>query len=124
MPSVAVNKMNSLPAKVLTKSKRFSTCHQTEDESGFSSMNSFHEVGLPLHSTLLSVNNSATSSDDSHSETVKFRKPAELKDEVGLPIPLAKIAVNHRRYDSVPVTQGAKMKIHENDEKSMNVLWV
>lgn len=130
LPNIAACKISSAPAKSLAKSKRLSTCHQTtEDESGFSSMNSFHEIGLPLHSTLISVNTSGTSSDESHSETVKFKRPAvvkELKDEVGLPVPtLSKLLGNHRRYDSAPVIQSStKMKILENDEKSMKVLWV
>lgn len=126
LPNIVNNKLNGVPAKGLTKSKRFSTCHQTEDESGFSSMNSFHEIGLPMHSTLLSINTSA--SDESQSETVKFKASIDSKNEVGLPIisppPPSKIVANHRRYDSAPVTQTAKMKILENDEKSMKVLWV
>lgn len=126
LPKITTNKTPSIPQKSLKK--RFSTCHQTEDESGFSSMNSFHEIGLPLHSTLISVNTSASSSDDSHSESVRTKKaPAELKDEVGLPLPTpTKVTVSHRRYDSAPVamTPSSKMKILENDEKSMKVLWV
>lgn len=125
LPSVAASKIVNIPVKSLVKTKRFSTCHQTEDESGFSSMNSFHEIGLPLHSTLLSVN---TSSDESHSETMKSKKPAvNMKDEVGLPTaPQSKATLNHRRYDSapVPVIQSSKFKILEDDEKSMKVLWV
>lgn len=129
LPSVVSDrKIVNIPAKSLVKSKRFSTCHQTEDESGFSSMNSFHEIGLPLHSTLLSVN---TSSDESHSETNKTKKPAVImKDGIGLPTiapaPQTKTAVNHRRYDSAPVSinQSSTFKILEDDEKSMKVLWV
>jgi hypothetical protein len=114
------------PTKSLAmKPKRVANCHQTEDESGFSSMSSFHEVGLPFHSTLLSnISGTSSTSDESHSETVKFKKPAppvDLKDEVGLPIP--KLAVNHRRYDSAPVVS-SKMKLLESDEKTMKVLWV
>lgn len=123
-PSVVASKSASIPVKALKK--RFSTCHQTEDESGFSSMNSFHDIGLPLHSTLISVNTSTASSDESHSETVKFKKATavELNDEVGLPSPPIKAVANHRRYDSAPVPMSQKMKILENDEKSMKVLWV
>ena len=119
LPNVAVSKIVNIPAKSLVKSKRLSTCHQTEDESGFSSMNSFHEIGLPLNSTLLSVN---TSSDESQSEINKFKKPA-----VNLPTtPAQKTALNHRRYDSapVPINQSSKFKILEDEEKSMKVLWV
>lgn len=129
LPKLPLNKAICIPAKVLTKSKRFSTCHQTEDESGFSSMNSFHEIGLPLHSTLISVNTSGTSSDDSQSETTKAVKRAEdeLKDDVGVPIITSpKSVINHRRYDSapVPMAHNVKMKILENEEKTMKVLWV
>lgn len=124
LPNIANSKVSALPTKSLAKTKRLSTCHQTEDESGFSSMNSFHEIGLPLHSTMIS--NISASSDESHSETVKFKKSSlDLKDEVGLPIP-QKPAPNHRRYESAPVavSQSSKMKLLENDEKTMKVLWV
>lgn len=90
-------------------------------------MNSFHEIGLPLHSTLLSVN---TSSDESQIESNKTKKPAfNKKDDVGVPIavaPQTKTPVNHRRYESapVPINQSSKFKILEDDEKSMKVLWV
>lgn len=81
---------------------------------------------------MISVNTSGTSSDESNSETIKIKKPAaaasivvELKDEVGLPSPPA-IKASHRRYDSTPISvnQSSKMKILENDEKTMKVLWV
>lgn len=86
-------------------------------------MNSFHDIGLPMHSTLLSVN--ASSSEESQSETVMFKGSFDAKNEVGLPIMPSLAASNHRRYDSAPVTQTSnKMKILENDEKSMKVLWV
>lgn len=124
LPNAAASKIVNIPAKSLVKSKRFSTCHQTEDESGFSSMNSFHEIGLPMNSTLLSVN---TSSDESHLETNKTKKPAFdfKKDEIGLPT-APKVTVNHRRHDSAPVQTNlsSKFKILEDDEKSMKVLWV
>lgn len=123
------------PMKSLAKkTKRLATSHQQAlqqnliltDESGFSSMNSFHEVGLPaFHSTLLSnISGTSSTSEESPSETVKFKKPEPLKDEVGLPI--TKLALNHRRYDSAPVTitQSSKMKLLEGDEKTMKVLWV
>lgn len=125
LPKLPLSKANCIPAKVPTKSKRFSTSHQTEDESGFSSMNSFHEIGLPLHSTLISANTSSSSSNDSHSEMpTVIKKP--LKDEVGLPVVTSPKGANHRRYDSAPVTtvHSPKMKILENDEKTMKVLWV
>lgn len=128
LPTNVANKGGSVAPKLLVKSKRFSTC-QTEDESGFSSMNSFHEIGLPLlQSTMISVNNSGTSSDESNSESMKnSRSPLQLKDEVGLPSPPAiKPTISHRRYDSAPLamSQNTKMKILEDDEKTMKVLWV
>ncbi|CRL01660.1 CLUMA_CG014882, isoform A [Clunio marinus] len=126
LPNTSSKKLNSILTKSATKSKRFSTCHQTEDESGFSSMNSFHEIGLPLHSTMLSLNTSilSTSANESASDTLTFKKD-ELKDDIGLPMsPATKLPNNHRKYDSAPITQISKMKILENDENSMKVLWV
>lgn len=128
LPANVANNKGSVAPKVLIKSKRFSTC-QTEDESGFSSMNSFHEIGLPLlQSTMISVNTSGTSSDESNSESMKINKsPPQLKDEVGLPSPPpTKPTISHRRYDSAPLamSQNSKMKILEDDEKTMKVLWV
>lgn len=114
----------SKPQKPI-KPKRNVNSHQTEDESGFSSMSSFHEVGLAFHSTLLSnISGTSSTSDESQSETVKFKKPAippDSRNEIGLPIP--KTAINHRRYDSAPATT-SKMKLLESDEKTMKVLWV
>lgn len=105
--------------------KRFSACHQTEDESGFSSMNSFHEIGLPLHSTLLSANTSTTSassSEERHSETIKVNKPT-ADDQIGLPIVNKRLEGNHRHFESAPPAQSSKLKIHD-DENSLRVLWV
>lgn len=127
LPANVANKGGSVAPKLLVKSKRFSTC-QTEDESGFSSMNSFHEIGLPLlQSTMISVNTSGTSSDESNSESTKNNRSHLLKNEVGLPSPPPlKPAISHRRYDSAPLAmpQNTKMKILEDDEKTMKVLWV
>lgn len=60
-------KKNETASKYSSKSwKRLSTT-TTEDESGFSSMNSFHEVGLPIA--------------ESHRESISSRGPADIKDK-------------------------------------------
>jgi len=117
-----------IPPKSFPKSKRFSTCHQTEDESGFSSMNSFHEIGLPLHSTLISHANtssssSASSTEDSQSETIKMKT---LANEIGVPILEPKIDVQPRRFNSSTPSsfQNSKLKLLESNEATARVLWV
>lgn len=90
--------------------KVFSTCHQTEDESGFSSMNSFHEVGLPLNSTLLS---NSSSGDEGKNESMKdILKKRNVQ--------------NHRKFNSTPLLSSTspKLKLLDSEENSMKVLWV
>lgn len=91
--------------------KIFSSCHQTEDESGFSSMNSFHEVGLPLNSTMMSTNSS--SGDESKNESMREK----LKK---------RNVINHRRFNSTPLLSNTtpKLKLLDSEENSMKVLWV
>lgn len=91
--------------------KIFSSCHQTEDESGFSSMNSFHEVGLPLNSTMLSTNSS--SGDEGRNESMREK----LKK---------RNVVSHRKFNSTPLLSNAtpKLKLLDDEENSMKVLWV
>lgn len=93
------------------------SCHQTEDESGFSSMNSFHEIGLPLNSTFLS--SVSSSADESQaSECVKPKRTFENCKRNSL--------AEHRRYESVPISmnQTPKLKLLDDDGTSMKVLWV
>lgn len=89
-----------------------------EDESGFSSMNSFQEVGLPLmNSTVdedklgdLSINSSDSNITQISLDTSKNLDKAKLiwnRSDLVLP-------VNHRRWSSTPVDV-------QNDLK---VLWV
>lgn len=89
-----------------------------EDESGFSSMNSFQEVGLPLmNSTIdddkhgdLSINSSDSNITQINLDTSKSIEKAKLiwnRNDLVLPI-------NHRRWSSTPVDV-------QND---MKVLWV
>jgi hypothetical protein len=105
------------------KIKAFS-CHQTEDESGFSSMNSFHEIGLPLNSTFLS----SSSADESHTtENIKQKRTTISKDnDKSLQKKNHSFTADHRRYDSVPISlnQSPKLKLLDDDGNSMKVLWV
>lgn len=116
---------------------RPSQCHQIENESGFSSMNSYHEIGLPL------INSNVCSSISS-----PLTIPIDIKRASIASIPIAspelfnvesselktvsddfmmKDAIknsNHRRWDSVPSISQNQLKIHSNDKNSMRVLWV
>ncbi|KAL1397355.1 hypothetical protein pipiens_009828 [Culex pipiens pipiens] len=110
--------------------KEMMIASSAEDESGFSSMNSFQEIGLPLvNSTMLSTNSSAASSTGSVSFVSD--ESSDLRDAT-LGIPASKAPeiparvtqsaayehhnhfVNHRRWDSAPVVLPQKLKIHQN----------
>lgn len=77
--------------------KRFST---TEDESGFSSMSSFHEIGLPISET-------STSSNE-----FKFTRPKPEHHHN-----------DAKKNDSDKVTI-SKQTVIEHEENSYRVLWV
>lgn len=104
-----------------------------DDESGFSSMNSFQEIGLPLvNSTMRSIANSMSSSASSASSTTESTTEMENtaienntrnstliavnQEKLGLP------RVNHRRWDSAPVTNN-RLQL-SSKEDSLRVLWV
>lgn len=91
----------------------------TEDESGFSSISSFQEIGLPLHSTMISpvphhLNTSSSTSDESGESTTDVglesrnstlkASQSSLLSNVGLPIQHH----NHRRWDSAPAVPPRK----------------
>ncbi|GAB0099837.1 hypothetical protein DMENIID0001_157270 [Sergentomyia squamirostris] len=87
-----------------------------EDESGFSSMSSFQEIGLPLISTprSSSVSSESTTPDsDTSSNLIK----------IGLPL-----MPFHRRWESAPNVPGKNGKLRSlstlGDDESMRVLWV
>lgn len=97
-----------------------------DDESGFSSMNSFQDIGLPLvNSTMRSTSISAASSTSSDSTELENATAIENKNStliardhntiVGIP------RVAHRRWDSAPVVQG-RLKLSSDD--TLRVLWV
>uniref|UniRef100_A0A1B0CGT1 Putative lateral signaling target protein 2 n=1 Tax=Lutzomyia longipalpis TaxID=7200 RepID=A0A1B0CGT1_LUTLO len=88
-----------------------------EDESGFSSMSSFQEIGLPL------ISSTQRSSSVSSDSTAPDSDPPASFAKVGLPL-----THFHRRWDSapaVPPKNGALFcsRIRPEDE-GMRVLWV
>lgn len=95
----------------------------TEDESGFSSISSFQEIGLPLHSTMIS--HQSDDSSESNTEFSMESRNSTLKAShttTGLPQP------NHRRWDSAPVVP-PRPGLHlfsslSGEESSSAVLWV
>uniref|UniRef100_A0A336JWG6 CSON014429 protein n=1 Tax=Culicoides sonorensis TaxID=179676 RepID=A0A336JWG6_CULSO len=107
-----------------------------DDESGFSSMNSFQEIGLPLvNSTMRSIagnssmSSSASSASSSESTTEMENTAIEnnnmknstliaanQQEKLGLP------RVVHRRWDSAPVTPG-RLQLSNKTEDSLRVLW-
>lgn len=102
--------------------------HLIDDESGFSSMNSFQEIGLPLvNSTMRSPGSSAASTSSEAStemeNTTKIENNKERtlvassqhREKVGLP------QVSHRRWDSVPITSP---RLQLANESASQVLWV
>ncbi|XP_063700296.1 serine-rich adhesin for platelets [Culicoides brevitarsis] len=104
-----------------------------DDESGFSSMNSFQEIGLPLvNSTMRSIagsssmssNSSTSSTNETEMENTAIENnlrnstliAVNNQEKLGLP------KVNHRRWDSAPVANN-RLQI-ANPEDSLRVLWV
>lgn len=127
------NKRNSLcnsinkGAEKPPSSPKTGSVSSAEDESGFSSMNSFQEVGLPvLNSTaneqsnndsFLSVKNGDLSVNSSDSNITQIEErhdsPSKLlwnRSNLGLPVS------QHRRWSSTPV------EMAQND--GLKVLWV
>lgn len=107
--------------------------HLIDDESGFSSMNSFQEIGLPLvNSTMRSPGSSAASTSSESTEmenttTIENGKERSTtlivggstagvqREKIGLP------QISHRRWDSAPV-QAARLQL--STESTSQVLWV
>lgn len=106
--------------------------NSTEDESGFSSMNSFQEIGLPLINSTMIPQDSSSSTGSTSDETTNFELNSTIKREyknltlsatkspqkLGLPV-----SYNHRRWDSAPVVSPKKMSSFNGDE-TLRVLWV
>lgn len=97
-----------------------------DDESGFSSMNSFQDIGLPLvNSTMRSTSISTASSTSSDSTELENATTIENKNTtliardhnsiIGVP------RVAHRRWDSAPVVQG---RLQLSSDDTLRVLWV
>lgn len=106
----------------------------TEDESGFSSMNSFQEIGLPLiNSTMLTQDSSSSIGSSTGDETTNFEsnKTAIKREFKNLTLSATKspqklglpVSYNHRRWDSAPVMSPKKMSSFNGDE-TLRVLWV
>lgn len=105
-----------------------------DDESGFSSMNSFQEIGLPLvNSTMRSIagsssmSSSASSASSTESTTEMENTAIEnsLKNSTLIAVNQEKLGlprVAHRRWDSAPVTNN-RLQL-SNAEDSLRVLWV
>lgn len=113
----------------------------SEAESGFSSISSFQEIGLPLvNSTLLSyggrssgVCHSSTGSNSDESTTECDLTLQAGKEEVPpvLPKRSPMKSSNHRRWDSAPALPPKKSSVlhafhanGQNEESSLRVLWV
>lgn len=103
-----------------------------DDESGFSSMNSFQDIGLPLvNSTMRSTSASSDSSSsstggengagnecnnaESNSSSIQEKTVINVKDKIGIP------RIAHRRWDSAPVTTA---RLQLSADVSSQVLWV
>lgn len=140
-PKKITSVVNEMPKSIIRP------CHQIENESGFSSMTSYHEIGLPLINS--NVQRSSISSPLTIPIDIKRASIAsvplsspeifdstDVSSDVGSPPPLDTSTVsddlmtncvknsNHRRWDSVPIISQNKLKIHSNDKNSMRVLWV
>jgi hypothetical protein len=111
-----------------------------EDESGFSSMNSFQDIGLPIsHSTMLSSSSSVSpscASDESMEMETTLKAtitnmpsavpppPPPRLDRNGLPA-APPLLPHHRRWDSAPIVP-PKFKLHtmSTNDDALRVLWV
>lgn len=121
-------KRNSNPAMLL----------HSEAESGFSSISSFQEIGLPLlNSTKCRSNSgacfSSNASNNSDDSTNEFDLTLQAAVKEGVPPTLPKrMHYNHRRWDSAPALPPKKpstspyhaFQTPENGEESLRVLWV
>lgn len=122
--SLSSIKKNCLDSVLSTEKTTTGSVSSAEDESGFSSMNSFQEVGLPIINSTLDDENEnlcdiSVNSSDSNitqinltSDSAKSLEKAKLmwnRSEMSLP-------VNHRRWSSTPVD------VLHNDP--LKVLWV
>ncbi|XP_055913623.1 serine-rich adhesin for platelets [Eupeodes corollae] len=111
-------------------------CSTTEDESGFSSISSFQEIGVPLSSTMISSSSTGTShlglddsidqSDfnlDSRNSTLKAAT-AHTANNIGLPLPLPHSNDNNR-WDSKTYRKNKFQRFSTlSNEDSSTVLWV
>lgn len=114
MPSSHVNR------KDFIKSMTHSTA---DDESGFSSMNSFQEIGLPT--PILS--GSEKSASDSAPETIP-EDDNDTNDTTIVPLYMGKtkhvLPIIHRRWDSAPPIPPKRNLSTYNGDDAPKVLWV
>lgn len=131
-PPIVANYQRAAPAMAattaMTTSERIKEGHLhhlIDDESGFSSMNSFQEIGLPIiNSTMRSPGSSAASTASSESTEMENTTTMErtlvtaqqAKEKVGVPL-----QISHRRWGSAPVTPA---RLQLSSEASAQVLWV
>lgn len=89
-----------------------SVASSMDDESGFSSMNSFQEIGLPVSSTM-----STTSSSSTDEPNLKENIQNEKRSN--------KLTINHRRWSSAPpIPPKLHLSAALSDDEPLQVLWV
>lgn len=130
LPETCIRSSSTKTSVAANRIKEGHQIHLIDDESGFSSMNSFQEIGLPLvNSTMIRSPVSSAASTSSESTEMDNITTIEKKDEktiitvagsaqrdkIGLPI------ISHRRWDSAPV---ASSRLQLTNESTSQVLWV
>lgn len=138
-PDLDELKMGKTNARVRSTHPAMMMLH-SEAESGFSSISSFQEIGLPLinstligHSSIVGngTSSSSHSSDDSTGECDLTIQAGTGKDEVPPILPKRMpMQYNHRRWDSAPALPPKKSTtlhaFHKpgKGEEALRVLWV
>lgn len=129
---VETDEENYSPPALLSK-QCANLCSTTEDESGFSSISSFQEIGVPLSSTMISTSSASSSHhlDDSidQSDNVSSRNStlkagvqaaSILANNVGLPL-----SHDVNRWDSKTYRKNKFQRFSTlSNEDSSTVLWV
>lgn len=92
-----------------------SSVSSAEDESGFSSMNSFQEIGIPLINSTVIEEEVITEDKRSPSTKLSMTKAKDLK--LWQTPNNVKSQINHKRWNSTPVENTLS-------EKPLKVLWV
>ncbi|KAL7307285.1 hypothetical protein TKK_0000480 [Trichogramma kaykai] len=102
------------------------TCSRsvTDDESGFSSLSSFQEIGLPQVQN--NNNNNRGSPSSSSSSSSSPIKKTGSHTEVGLPEVPLRAAIHHRRWSSTPSEVKAMFRRHSSINRASETMsvWV